>query len=80
MIVNFFQNEQWKTIINGPFIPIYQVNGEVVDRPYFLWTEEEKRNFEIDFETDSLIVMSLDDSKLFYVHNRKTTKGVCDTL
>lgn len=39
----------WKTIINGLFIHVYHVNDEVVDKSDFLWTEEEKGKFEIDF-------------------------------
>lgn len=52
--------------MNCPFIPTYQIDGEVVDNPDSLWTVEEKRKFEIDFKTKFFIVMSLDD-KNFYI-------------
>lgn len=65
-----------KTIINTPFIPTYQVNRKLVDKSDSLRTEEEKRNF----KTKNVIVMSLDDSKFFYVHNCKTTKEMWDNI
>lgn len=41
---------------------------------------EEKRNFEIDFETKNFLVMSLDDINLIYVYNCKTAKEIWNTF
>lgn len=45
--INF---ELWETIINGQFIPAHHVNDKVIDKTDFLWTKEDKRNFELDFK------------------------------
>lgn len=57
-----FDLELWEIIINGLFIPTHRINGEVVDKLYFLWTEEEKSKFEIYFKTKNFLVMSLDEN------------------
>lgn len=36
--------------------------------------------FEIDFETETFLVISLDDSQFFYVHNWKSAKEMWETL
>lgn len=59
IFIQNFDLELWETIINDSFIVNHCINGEVVDKPYFLWTKEEKRNFKIDFKTKKLSVMSL---------------------
>lgn len=69
-----------ETIVNNQFIPTHHVNGEFVDKPDFFWTIELKRNFEIYFKTKKLLVMSLDENKIFYVHNWKSSKQMWDTL
>lgn len=69
-----------KTIVNGLFISTHQLNDEELSKSGFLWTEEEKRKCEIDFETKSFITMSLDDSKFNYVHHCKISKEMWDTL
>lgn len=48
-------NKLWKTIFKCPFIPTHQINDEVVDKPNFLWTKEEKTKFKIHFKTKSFI-------------------------
>lgn len=72
--------EFWETLINMPFINIHQIDEEVLDKSYFLWTVEENRKFEIGFKTNKFLVTSLDDSKLFYVYNFKTAKEMWDTI
>lgn len=66
--------ELWKTIIDDSFIPNHQINGEVKDKPDFLQTVEENKNFEIDFKTRNSLAISLDVSKLLYVYNCKCAK------
>lgn len=55
----------WEKIINIPFIPTNYINGEVVDKPDFLWTKDEKRKFKIDFNTKNILVMSLNENRFF---------------
>lgn len=80
IFIQIINCELWETIMNGPFIHAYQVNGEVVNKPYFLWTEEEKRKFEINFKTKSFIIMSLDGNKFFRVNHCKIAKEKWNTL
>ena len=70
----------WESIIKGPLIPKHQIEGEIVDKFDSLWTVEEKRKYEIDFKAKNFLVMTLDDSKLLYIYNCKTTKEIWDTL
>lgn len=60
--IQCFKFESWETITNGPFIPTYHINGEVVDKPDFLWTIKEKIKFEIDLKINNFLVVSLDDN------------------
>lgn len=52
----------WETIINGPFILTHYVNSEVVDKPIFLWTKEDKRKIEFDFKVKNFLVISLNEN------------------
>lgn len=72
--------ELWEKLINVSFIHTHQVNGEVIDKLWIFWTEEEKIKFEIYFKTNKFKVMSLDDTKILYVHNFKTFKEMWDIL
>lgn len=80
MFSQSIHHELWETIINGLFIPIPQVNDEVVDKCNSLWTKKERRKFEIDFKMKNFIIMCLDGSNLYYGHCFKITKETWDTL
>lgn len=78
-----FQNlnqSLWKTKVNGPIYPTHQVNDAAVDKPYSLWTKEEKIKIEIDLKSKNFIIISLDDFKLHDVRHCKTAKKIWDTL
>lgn len=51
------------------FFPTHHVNGEVVDKPNFLWIEKDKRKFRIDFKSKNFLVMYLNENKFFCVLN-----------
>lgn len=78
--MQLFYLECCKTIINGSSIPTHYVNGEVVDKPSFLWTEEAKRKFEIDFKNKNFLVMSLNKSQFLYILNCNSPKKMQNTL
>ena len=47
VFIQSFYIELWETIISCPFVPTQHVNDEVVDKPDFVWTMQDKRKFEI---------------------------------
>lgn len=47
----------------------HYINGEVVDKPNFLWTKEDKRNFKLDFKATNFFIMSLGENQFLYVLN-----------
>lgn len=36
ILIQSFDLEFWETIVNGLFIPVHCINGEVVEKPNFL--------------------------------------------
>lgn len=72
--------EFWETLINDMLIPTHRIVRQVVDKLNFLWTVAKKRNFEFDFKTKNFLVMSLNDSKVLYVYNCKSSEEIWDTL
>lgn len=80
IFIKIINHELWEIIIDGKFIPTRQVNMEVIDTPDSLWTEEEKRKFEINFKTTNFITMTLYYRKFHYVHPYNTAKKSWDTL
>lgn len=68
--------ELWEILINGPFIPTHHINSEVVDKLNFLWTVEKMGKFKIYFKANNFLLISLDDRKLLYVYNYKSSKEI----
>lgn len=78
MFIQSLDFELWLMIINNPFIHTHHINGEVVDKPDFLLTLEEKRKFEIDFKTNNFLVIYLSGCQFIYVYNLKPDKEMRD--
>lgn len=65
IFIQSINSKLWETIIIGRFILSHQIDGEVVEKLDSLWIVEEKRKFQIDLKIKNVLIMSLDDSKLF---------------
>lgn len=63
--------ELWKTRFK---ISTHNNNFEVVDKPYFLWTVDDKRKFDIDFKAKDFLVVYLNEKQFHYIFNCKSAK------
>lgn len=69
----------WNFILNGPFVLIYFINNELVDKPNYL-KPQKKGKVQLHFQAKFLMTNPLRTRELFLAFNCKKSKEVWDSL
>ena len=61
-------------IENGPFIPMFEKDGSVIEKPWSQWTDAESRNAKFDCIAKNIITSALNSDEFFRVSQCKSQK------
>ena len=70
----------WDAIENGPFIPTFEKDSSVIEKPWSQWTDAESRKAKFDCIAKNIITSALNSDEFFRVSQCKSSKEMWDTL
>ena len=70
----------WDAIENGPFIPKFEKDGFVIEKPWSQWTDAKSKKAKFDCIAKNIITSALNSDEFFWVSQCKSSKEMWDTL
>ena len=70
----------WDAIENGPFIPKFEKDGFVIEKPWSQWTDAKSKKAKFDCIAKNIITSALNSDEFFRVSQCKSSKEMWDTL
>jgi len=70
----------WDAIINEPNICKHVVDNKEVEKPWNLWTGEERKLAQYDSTTNNILMYSLNMDDVFRVSQCKSANDMCDVI
>ncbi|ESW04705.1 hypothetical protein PHAVU_011G118300 [Phaseolus vulgaris] len=70
----------WDAIENGPFVPKFEKDGSVIEKPWSQWTDAESKKAKFDCIAKNIITSALNSDEFFRVSQCKSSKEMWDTL
>ena len=70
----------WDAIENGHFVPKFEKDGSVIEKPWSQWTDSESKKAKFDCIAKNIITSALNSEEFFRVSQCKLSKEMWDTL
>jgi hypothetical protein len=70
----------WDIIESGPLVPEYLVGEEIKSKPRSLWTDNEKKQVQLDFNAKNILISALGKDEFYRVSQCKSSKEIWETL
>jgi len=80
IIVESLDKGIWDAIENGPFVPKFEKDGSIIEKPWSQWTDSESKKAKFDCIVKNIITFALNSDEFFRVSQCKSTKEMWDTL
>ena len=64
----------WDAIENGPFVPKFEKDGFVIEKPWSQWTDSKSKKAKFDCIAKNIITSALNSDEFFRVSQCKSSK------
>jgi len=80
IFIEFIDRGIWNAIVNGPYIPMFVVNGVSIVKPYDELSEVENKRVQYDCVAKNIITSALNLDEFFRVSHCRSAKEMWDIL